>query len=139
MGCTRAINLFGSIATSFFGVIKDMVVTQKVSSDVAGPIGIAVLTGEVARLGIAYLLNFAALLSLNLAFINVLPFPGLDGGRVLFVVIESIRRKPLSSRIESMIHTVGFGLLLLLVLAITVHDIGRYSSAIGTFVGGIVK
>jgi len=88
-----------------------------------GPVKIAQLTGQVADLGILYLLQFAAFLSLNLAILNVLPFPALDGGRVLFLFIEKIRGKRNNQKIEQWANTAGFALLLLLMLAVTVKDI----------------
>jgi regulator of sigma E protease len=93
-----------------------------------GPIGIAATTGEVVRSSMAVssvqpILSFVALLSIAVAVTNLLPIPGLDGGRLLFVVIEVIRRKRIEPAQEGLVHLVGFGLLLLLVGAITVHEI----------------
>lgn len=92
-------------------------------SNLGGPVKIAKLTGEVAGLGFIYLLQFTAFLSLNLAVLNILPFPALDGGRVLFLLIEKVRRKRNNQRIEQMVNTAGFVFLLLLMVAVTVHDI----------------
>jgi len=111
------------IFVAFGGLLSDLVVRQEVSVDVAGPVGIAVLTGEVVDQGAIYVLYFIAVLSLNLAILNFIPFPALDGGRFLFLVIEKLRRKPVDQRIEGVIHMVGFGLLLLLVLLVTIRDI----------------
>ena len=82
--------LIVSIFIGFYQLIAKIVSGGGVGSDVAGPVGIAVLTGQVVDLGFSYVLQFAALLSLNLAVINFLPFPALDGGRVLFLIIEKI-------------------------------------------------
>lgn len=90
--------------------------------DIAGPVGIVYLTKQVSDLGLAYLLQFAALLSINLAIINILPFPALDGGRILFVLIEKIKGSPVSRKTEGMIHQIGFMLLLLLMVVITIRD-----------------
>lgn len=92
-------------------------------SEVAGPIGIAGLVGTAASLGFANLLGFVAFISLNLAVINLLPFPALDGGRLLFVVIEAIRRRPLNPKIVNYLNGIGFALLLILMLVITYKDI----------------
>lgn len=92
-------------------------------SEVAGPIGIAGLVGAAASLGFANLLGFVAFISLNLAVINLLPFPALDGGRLLFVAIETIRRRPLNPKIVNYLNGVGFALLLILMLVITYKDI----------------
>jgi regulator of sigma E protease len=93
---------------------------------VAGPVGIAELTGEAARAGFSYLLQFAAFFSINLAIINIFPLPALDGGRIAFVVLEWIRGgKRISPRVEGLIHTAGFILLIFVMLAITYQDIAR--------------
>lgn len=92
-------------------------------SEVAGPIGIAGLVGSAARMGFANLLGFTAFISLNLAVINLLPIPALDGGRLLFVAIETIRRRPLNPKIVNYLNGVGFALLLILMLVITYKDV----------------
>ena len=93
---------------------------------IAGPVGIAEITGQAARAGFSYLLQFAAFFSINLAIINIFPLPALDGGRIAFVVIEWIRGgKRISPRVEGLIHTAGFFLLIAAMLAITYQDIAR--------------
>lgn len=92
-------------------------------AEVAGPVGIFNLTGQAAQLGFIYLLQLTALLSVNLAIINALPFPALDGGRVLFLIIEKIKGSPVSEKIEKAIHSAGFALLILLMALITVRDV----------------
>ena len=119
-----------AVFEAFGGLIAGLVTGKGVSADVAGPVGIAVATGEVARLGFIYLLQFTALLSINLAVINILPLPALDGGRVLFLIIEKIRRKPVDRKIEGIVHQIGFGLLLLLALFVTVQDVRRFGAQI---------
>ncbi|MBI2098974.1 RIP metalloprotease RseP [Candidatus Uhrbacteria bacterium] len=114
------------ISFAFGRIIGDMFVGRPVSVDLQGPVGIAVLTGRVARLGFVYLLQFTALLSINLAFINIFPFPALDGGRILFLAIEGIRKKPVPKKVEAMIHNIGFILLITLVIIVTFRDILRY-------------
>jgi regulator of sigma E protease len=94
--------------------------------DITGPVGIVYLTKQMSDLGLAYLLQFAALLSINLGIINVLPIPALDGGRILFILIEKLKGSPVSRRTESMIHQVGFILLLLLMLFITLRDFSNF-------------
>jgi regulator of sigma E protease len=93
---------------------------------VTGPIGIAQITGEIAKAGISPLLEFAALISINLAIINIFPFPGLDGGRLIFVFLEWIRRgKRISPKREGLVHLIGFAVLLLLILVISYYDIAH--------------
>ncbi len=110
---------FGQMIASLFGA-------PKVPIDVTGPVGIVYMTKQMSDLGIAYLLQFAALLSINLGIINILPIPALDGGRILFVLIEKLKGSPVSRKIEGMIHQVGFILLLLLMLFVTIRDFSQF-------------
>ncbi len=107
-----------------------------VPQDVAGPVGIFALTSEAAKFGILTLINFVGILSVNLAVLNVIPFPALDGGRLLFIVIESIFGKKVLPKVETAIHTIGMVILLLLIFAITAHDVKRLISA-GSITGYI--
>jgi len=113
------------IFLSFYYLIAGLFAGSQVG-EVSGPVGIAVMTGQVARLGFSYLLNFIALLSLNLAVINILPIPALDGGRLLFLIISKIKRKPISERYEQMAHGLGFVVLMTLVVVITIKDLGHF-------------
>jgi regulator of sigma E protease len=126
MGIKNTVLLTGQIIVGFYTLIKGLFVGMPAGIDIAGPVGIAVMTGQVARLGFVYLLQFSALLSINLAIINFIPFPGLDGGRVMFIIIEKIKRKPVDRKFEQIVHTVGFFLLIFLVIIITGRDIGKY-------------
>jgi len=96
------------------------------SPQLTGPIGIAQLTGEVAKSGISSLLEFTSLISISLGIFNLFPFPGLDGGRILFVALEWIRRgKRISPKKEGLIHFVGFVMLIMLIVVITYFDVLR--------------
>ena len=117
------------IVVAFYGLIAGLFVGQGASESLSGPVGIAVMTGQVARLGFSYLLNFTALLSLNLAIINILPIPALDGGRLLFLLIGAIKRKAVSQKFEQIAHSLGFVLLISLVVIITIKDLGHFSGA----------
>ncbi|MCU0680424.1 MAG: RIP metalloprotease RseP [Planctomycetes bacterium] len=114
-----------SILYGFVLLFKALFTGAGASLSLAGPIGIADLTGQAARLGLVYLLNFTALLSLNLAVLNILPLPALDGGRILFLLIEKIKGKPVKKETEAIIHNIGFLLLMLLVLFVTFKDVGN--------------
>jgi regulator of sigma E protease len=92
-------------------------------SAIAGPIGIYSLISDASRMGFVYILNFVVLISVNLAILNLLPFPALDGGRLLFVGIEAIIRRPIKPQIANILNTIGFVLLLLLMAVIAVIDI----------------
>jgi regulator of sigma E protease len=117
--------MFWAIIIAFFGLIAAIFSGVGVGAEVAGPVGIATLTGQVASLGFAYLLQFMALLSLNLALINILPFPALDGGRLLFLLIEKFKGRPVRQSVETWIHTIGFWLLIILIVFVTYKDIAR--------------
>ena len=101
---------------------------QSVARDVAGPIGIAQMTGEAIRFGRNAVLEMLGLLSLNLAIVNILPFPALDGGRLLFVLIEGATGKRIKTNWERYIHQAGMAILLLLILLVTVNDLIRIFS-----------
>ena len=92
-------------------------------SQVAGPIGIADVVGTASMQGFGYLFSIMAIISINLALINLIPVPALDGGRLLFVIIESIIRRPIKPSIAHAVNAVGFIFLILLMLVVTAHDI----------------
>lgn len=95
----------------------------EVLSQVAGPVGIAKLVNAANEMGFVYLVSFVALISINLAIINILPFPALDGGRLVFVAIESIIKRPIPYAFANAVNLIGFVLLLGLMLVITVSDV----------------
>ena len=96
---------------------------------VRGPVGIAQITGEIARAGISPLLEFAAFLSINLGLLNILPLPALDGGRIAFVLLEWARRgKRVSPKTEALVHFIGFALLIGAIAAVTYNDVIRIMS-----------
>jgi len=103
--------------------LKNLVIAKADLAQVTGPVGIVGLVGDAAHLGFIYLLSFTAFISINLAVINLLPFPALDGGRILFVIIEAIKRSPINPKVANTFNAIGFGLLILLMLVITFHDV----------------
>jgi len=111
------------IVVAFANLFRDLFAGHNVGDQFAGPVGIATITGQAARLGFSYLLQFMALLSLNLAIINILPLPALDGGRIFFLLIEKVKGTPVKKEIEAIIHSIGFYLLIALILFITYRDI----------------
>lgn len=113
------------IIVAFFELLRNLVTGHSVGEAVGGPVRIAQMTGDVARVGIVYLLNFTALLSLNLAVINFFPFPALDGGRLLFLVIERIKGSPVKREFEAAMHNIGFILLMMLIIWVTIKDVLR--------------
>lgn len=122
-GFTGALYGLINIFVSFFLLIKFLLLGKGLVFDVAGPVGIASIVGTSAQLGIQYLIHVTAMISLSLAAINILPIPALDGGRVLFVIIEKIIRRPVPMRYEQMAHTIGFILLMILIVIVTGRDI----------------
>lgn len=119
-----------AIIISFYDLITGLFTGKGVGEAVSGPVGVAVMTGQVARLGIIYLMQFTALLSLNLAVLNILPIPALDGGRLFFILLKKIIRKPITPRVEQTIHLVGFVFLMILVITVTIKDIGTFGGSI---------
>lgn len=106
-------------------LLYDSVLGRADFSQIAGPVGIVGLVGDAADFGFTSLLMFMAFISLNLAVINLLPFPALDGGRLLFVVIEAVRRKPINPMWVGRLNLAGFALLILLMVVVTYNDIMR--------------
>jgi regulator of sigma E protease len=92
-------------------------------SSVAGPIGIAGVVGSASAQGFSYLLSITAIISINLALINLIPIPALDGGRLLFVIIESIIRRPIRASVSQAVNALGFLFLILLMIIVSVNDI----------------
>jgi regulator of sigma E protease len=105
--------------------IKMLVTGEASLKELGGPIMIAQLAGETARAGIPSFLSFMALISINLAFINILPIPGLDGGHIFVSIIQVIIRKPLSVKTRMIFQQIGMALLLLLMITVLYNDIGR--------------
>lgn len=98
----------------------------KLIGEVSGPIGIAGITGQAARVGFSYLMQFVALISINLAVLNIMPFPALDGGRAVLILVEKIRGKLLDKKIEGLINSFGFALLIALMIYVTIKDITKF-------------
>ncbi len=109
----------------FYELFKTLITSGTLMGGVAGPVGIAVLTSQVSKLGIIYLLQFVALISINLAIINILPFPALDGGRLMFLGIEKIKGSPVNAKIENAVNALGFILLIGLMVLVTFRDVSR--------------
>jgi regulator of sigma E protease len=113
----------------WFGMIVrslTMIATGEASmKEIGGPILIAQLAGESARAGMIALLSFTAIISINLAFINILPIPGLDGGHILLVTLEAITRRQFSLKVRMVIQQAGMAMLLLLIIVVIYNDLSR--------------
>jgi regulator of sigma E protease len=106
-----------------YNLIKDGLMGRGSMESITGPVGLVGFVGDAYRFGFVYLLSFAALISVNLAIINLLPFPALDGGRLLFLLIEKIKGSPLNVKVVNTANSIGFAILILLMLLVTYHDI----------------
>ena len=124
-GAKTTVFLSAEVARALALFIKDAFAGTADIKNLAGPVGIAGLVGEARAQGVAPLLSLTALISINLALINLIPFPALDGGRLLFVAIEAVRRKPIPAKIAQYANAAGFLVLLLFLVFITYHDIAR--------------
>lgn len=125
-GLVRTLNFIIAIFVAFGSLIMALITGQGAGGTVTGPVGIAEMTGQMKQLGIAALLQFSAILSINLGIINALPIPALDGGRILFLVIEKIKGRPVDQKVEGYIHGISFMLLIILMLFITAKDVLRF-------------
>jgi regulator of sigma E protease len=125
-GVEYSFSLIWTFIAFLAGLVWRLIAGKPAGIDVSGPVGIAVLTGQVAQLGFGYLLRFTAMLSVNLAIINALPIPALDGGRILFILIEKIKGSPLSQKFEQRAHNIGFALLISLMIFVTFRDVMKF-------------
>ncbi len=128
VAATQEICAFTKLIASFlWKIITSLFGPEKVGDsvkDVTGPVGIFTLTGQAVKMGGIFILQWIAILSLNFGLINILPFPALDGGKAIFIMLDGIaRRKVIKEEVEGLIHMIGFILLIILILAITYKDI----------------
>lgn len=120
-----AFSKFGSIVSTMLLILGSLFTGKLGLSALSGPVGMYSIVGTVASLGFANLIYLTAYLSINLGVLNILPFPAFDGGRVLFVLIEAITRKKVDPKIEGYFHSIGFILIMLLMVYITFQDVLR--------------
>lgn len=112
-------------AVGLYGLIRDAVMGKGSFAAVTGPVGMVGIVGDAYQFGFVYLLSFAALISINLGIINLIPFPALDGGRLFFLLIEKIKGSPITPKIANAANMIGFGILILLMVIVTYHDIAK--------------
>ena len=113
------------LSLTIFSILGRLLVGKIGIGDLAGPVGIAQITGQYAQGGMLSLMGFIAFFSVNVAILNLLPIPALDGGRLVFVIIEAIFRKPVPIETENKIHGIAMYALLSLMAVLTVHDLMR--------------
>jgi regulator of sigma E protease len=109
-----------------YDVLGKLVTGQLGMDQLTGPVGIVKTVGDSAKIGFIYVVQLAALISLNLGIVNLLPFPALDGGRILFLVVRLFTGKRISDKVEGRIHLIGLLLLIGLMIYITVIDVDRF-------------
>lgn len=124
-GLKLSSSVFVATVMGFYNLIHDAILGQADMSTLTGPVGIVGVVGDAAEFGFIYLLSFTALISINLAVLNLIPFPALDGGRLLFLLIEKIKGSRIKPQIANYVNMAGFGLLIILMLFITYHDIAK--------------
>ena len=118
-----AFSKFFSIIYTMWAIVGNLIIGNLSLSALSGPVGVYSIVGEAAHTSIESVLYLMAYLSINLGFINILPFPAFDGGRVLLLIIEAIRKKKMNPKIEHAINAAGFALLMLLMVVITIKDV----------------
>jgi len=112
-------------AVGLWDFLSNAIVGKSDFSQVTGPVGIVNAVGEAADVGFVNLLLFTAIISINLAIINIIPFPALDGGRLLFIIIETVIRRPIGVTVTNLLNVVGFALLMLLMVLVTWSDVSK--------------
>jgi regulator of sigma E protease len=122
-GLFAAWNVSVLTVQAFGHLIVQVFTRASIPAGIVGPVGIFGVAEETGKIGLTYLLQFIGIISLNLMVVNCIPFPALDGGRFVFILIEKVRRAPLSYKVEAWVNGIGFALLLALMIALTVRDI----------------
>lgn len=122
-GVRFTLYMISATVVGFADLISGMFKGTAELASLSGPVGIAGLVGDAAKLGFTYLVMFTAIISINLGVLNLIPFPALDGGRILFVIIEAIIRRPIKPVIANSVNAIGFCLLILLMVVVTYRDI----------------
>ena len=118
---SKLVSLTQAMGTTIAGLFTGKIAV----SNVSGPVGIYSVIGEQAKAGFDSILYLIAYLSINVGFINLIPFPAFDGGRILFLIIEKIKGSPVSPKVENMFHYIGFFILIGLMILVTFNDILR--------------
>ncbi|MEI6479244.1 MAG: site-2 protease family protein [bacterium] len=128
-GFIATASIFWLTLNGFFSLIIGIFTSPGTAlSGVAGPVGVFGIASETGKMGLVYLFQLVALISVNLAVINLIPFPALDGGRVLFLLIEKFKGSPVSANTQRVVNMVGFIALIILMVFVTIHDVGKIIS-----------
>lgn len=124
-GFERTMGTTTLIINGFWNLFSQIFVTPAALESLTGPVGIFKIAADAGSLGSVYLFELIALISLNLAVLNFIPFPALDGGRFLFFIIEKIKGSPLTLRLQTIVNAAGFVILILLMIVVTIRDVAR--------------
>ena len=116
--------LMGVIVSSFWQLIVQLFGHASLMPGVVGPVGIVSTAEEVGRIGFTYLVQFLGIISINLTVVNLIPFPALDGGRFVMALLEKIKGSAVPERFETWINGIGFAFLIVLMILLTIRDIG---------------
>jgi len=122
-GLKKSIFIIGAIFAALGKLIADVFTGTSAGGGFVGPVGIYTVASETARFGILQLFQLIAIISLNLTVLNILPIPALDGGRLLFIIIEKIKGLPVPHRRETLAHAIGFIIMIIILIAVTIHDV----------------
>ncbi len=118
----------GTMISFFIEFFSKVFVDPSIVKNVAGPVGIVSIASQAGSLGLVYLINLFAIISLNLTVLNLIPFPALDGGRFVLLIVEKIKGSPLSTRVQQVVNAFGFVVLIALMVVVTIQDIGKLLS-----------
>jgi len=114
-----------AIIEGYAQAIKNLIFGKPTGAELMGPVGVFQLLTQAGQVGVSYFLQFIGMISLYFAILNILPIPALDGGKLLFLAIEAIRKKPVSEKVEQSITAIFFAFLLILMVLVTIKDIAR--------------
>jgi len=129
-GFQVTVAMIWGIILALYHLLANLITKGHLAEGFGGPVAVAVVTGQIIKLGFIHIIYFMAILSINLGVINFFPFPALDGGRALFILAQAITRKELNKKVEAWIHNSGFIILILLLIVITFRDFQTYGAGI---------
>lgn len=124
-GFRESLAVIGLTFQALYQLVENLIFHGSLLQGIVGPVGIFSVAEETGQMGLIYLLQLVSLISLNLAVVNLVPFPALDGGRLLLILIEKVKGSPISQKTEALVNNLGFALLVLLMILITVRDVGK--------------
>jgi len=125
-GAAMTVSLVSMTAAGLWHFFGSLFAGTADLSSVTGPVGLVGVVGEASAFGFVYVLLLAAIISINLAIINFLPFPALDGGRFLFILIEAIKGSDIDIRLTNAVNVIGFFLIIMLMVVVTYNDLAIY-------------